>query len=342
MVRQNHPEYSEEAKIVPRCVPPGAPRDRPSTKVTASGMDLSNNSSVFRIPVSDPTTGKNGLLHFSLPRECVACDEAPEFYATPDTFIEAPAAPAEEPASSCCSPVAMDDVATSLDLALESIREGRHGLSTLQGDYDYADFTLHRAQSDFRRLDGPLDAACADTPTRNVSSEGDTLDFQLWGARNSLHDCASGAVRTATDAQSVSRAFESAAGHLSGMREALGSTDGGVLALLDAAQQAIESATERNELARGAIGPCVFDLRNADGGLLFAEQQVADIRNDRTGIDVSRSAKELRDAIHSVNDSLKKADDTMAAAREHVGPSDEAADHAELALETLRQQLAQA
>lgn len=313
-------------------------------------MDLNSNSGVFRIPVSDPSSGKSGLLHFSLPRECVACEESPAFYTTSDAFVAASVtdAPAHGPAAASGADreappcVQSSDVATCLDLALDSIRSARQGLSTLQTDYDYADFTIHRAQSDFRRLEAPLGTAVSDTPTRNVSSAGEALDFQLWGARNSLHDCASGAVRTSTDAQVVSRSLAAASEHIAVMRESLVQVDGGIGTLLDEAQQALEDATERNELARGSIGPCVFDLRNADNGLLFAEQMVSDIRNDRAGVDVSKSAGDLRAAVIEVNESLGRADEAMAAARGNAGPADESADRAEIALESLRQQLAQA
>lgn len=312
-------------------------------------MDLNSNASVFRNPVSDLCSGKSGVLHFSPPRACVAPEDASVFSATRDAFVataatEAPApgfaATAVEEDVSSCTPAG--DAVTRLDLALDSVRSARQGLSALQADYDYTDFTIHRAQSDFRRLESPLSTAVSDTPARNVSAAGEALDFQLWGARNSLHDCASGAVRTSTDAQNVSRSLESASEQLAAMRGGLAEVDAHIASLLDEAQKALDGATDCSELARGSIGPCVFDLRNADNGLLFAEQQVADIRSDRTGVDVSKSAKDLRVAVAEVSASLGRAGAGLAEARGNAGSADESADRAEAALETLRQHFAQA
>ena len=318
-------------------------------------MDAIQNANVIRIPVTDPSCGKSGLLHVSLPRECIACEEGVDFYATSDASafgaVDSPASPspslraavdAAPSAEIACPRTSTDtDSGTTLDLALEHLRSARQGLADAQSDVEYADFTVNRARSDVHRLEGPLAQAEADTPSRNVRGAGEQLDFQLWSARNGLHDCEIGAARTVGDGRGITRNLESAAVCLQDLRTCLPS-ENGVLAVLDDAREALTEALQRSSQIDGALTPSLSELRLAETCLSLTDASVAVIKSDRTGVDVSGSAREIRDAVRQVHASLSSVQQALAAVEASVGPADTSADRAEAALEELRERLSHA
>jgi hypothetical protein len=224
-------------------------------------------------------------------------------------------------------------------MALDGVRDAQHDLTTLGSDLGYAEFTVRRTQGDFQRLNGPLETAVADTQTRDVHDAARQLDFILWSARNGLHDSQQGAVRSSGDAHAAASDLLGARKQLEAARGAIDSHDPKVLTLLDEASAALDEASQSALGMTTSINNSAVSLRDADSGLMFADQCVSDIHNDRSGRDVSASAKELRGAVETVKKTLGEMEHTIGAVRGQLSPADAAVARAEQALEHAREAL---
>jgi hypothetical protein len=322
-------------------------------------MEMRDNPAVIRVPVADPSKNKrDGLLRFSLPRQCLQGECEPQFYAqgaageqaaaaesggesyVPTQPHEAPEAPlltaGAFPRSAAGTPAA------EVDGILEDLGVARHQLGNAQGDVSYARFTVRRTQSDFYRMDYPLDAAERDDAQHDVSEAGSQLDFIMWSARNGLRDSSQGTARAANDGTVAGASLQSAAAKLQKLQQRLaaaGTMSPAVAAALGRAHQALGDATRGSDQVTRSLSTSREQLGATDNELIYADQWISNIRQDRPGVNVSPFAQRLRESVTQVHSLLGATDDAFGQAEIGVVAADEAAAKAEQALRAARQGL---
>lgn len=305
-------------------------------------MEVRENAAVIRIPVSDPSTAREGLLKFALPRECLGggCASEPEFYPQDSTEITQDALAPNPPAT---APSVPQNTLADLDVLLTAVATTRGDIAAVASDVDYTEFNIRRAGSDLRRSDYPLAQAELDNGRVDSSHEGQQLDFVLWGAHNSLRDTGRSATGSMGDGARVGKDLADALERIDALNAALSADPtryGEVIPVLGEARGHLQASA----VASGSVGSRLQQsakwIDDAENTLHFADPFVLDIAHDRPGLDVSASAKSLRQAVKTAQDRLADAGDQVTWGKLDLQTASSALDEAENALRQARTGLA--
>lgn len=298
-------------------------------------MNVRDNPAVIRIPLADPTSNKDGLLSFALPRECLSGSSEPMFYAKGAPFgddtvtLAAPSTPA---APAAPKPRTDGSPAATLDEILSGVGRVRDDLGAISSDVTYTGFNVQRTRSDFQRAQLPVMEAEQDTPQTDSSGAGQQLSFIMWSARNSLRDTEQSNTRSSAGTENVKFDLDAARQQLTELGQKLSADPkyAAVVPLLSQADQLLDRVGIGNSSIGGYLMSGQQGLQMADSQLAFSDGQVAQIESDRPGLNVSPAAFQLQSEINLADSQLLNAGEqaNLAAAETNssTGTTDQAAD----------------